>query len=78
MSTIWRDACIETPDCCDEFKDKLFVVHTAPIIQGMVDLANSSYSVATWDKDNKIWKISVRVILFLSGLLLTDCGKNLF
>lgn len=56
MSTIWRDACIETPDCCDEFKDKLFVVHTAPIIQGMVDLANSSYSVATWDKDNKIWK----------------------
>ena len=56
MSTIWRDACIETPDCCDELKDKLFVVHTAPIIQGMVDLANSSYSVATWDKDNKIWK----------------------
>lgn len=56
MRTIQRDACIETPDCCDEFKDKLFVVHTAPIIQSIVDLANSSYSVVTWDKDNKVWK----------------------
>nr|DAP37550.1 MAG TPA: hypothetical protein [Caudoviricetes sp.] len=56
MKTIWRDACVETPDCYDEFKDKLFVVHTAPVIQGEVDFANGNYSVATWDKDNKTWK----------------------
>lgn len=56
MKTIWRDACVETPDCCDEYKDKLFVVHTAPVYRDMVDLANSSYSIATWDKDNKTWK----------------------
>lgn len=57
MKTIWKDACVETPDCYDdEFKDKLFVVHTAPVTQGDVDLANGSYSMATWDKDNKTWK----------------------
>ena len=57
MKTIWKDACVETPDCYDdEFKDKLFVVHTAPVTQGDVDLANSNYSMATWDKDNKTWK----------------------
>lgn len=56
MKTIWRDACVETPDCWDEFKDKLFVVYTAPIWQGIVDIANGSYSMATWDKDNKTQK----------------------
>ena len=56
MKTVWRDACIETPDCYDDFKDRLVVVHTAPITQGMVDLTNSSYSLTTWDKDSKMWK----------------------
>lgn len=56
MKTIWRDACVETPDCWDEYKDKLFVVYTAPVYRGIVDIANGSYSMATWDKDNKTWK----------------------
>lgn len=36
--------------------DLLFVVHTAPVLWGVVDMGDDHYQITSWDPENFIWR----------------------